>query len=128
AGPNVGQWPTSMHRKVAWYYKAPGGFGNGDLCSCDPAFSHGTSTTSQAAGNASSGPFSSDSIDWTGDGAVDSYGTPFNFVAAPNIYRIDGVARGARVVFQDLNSQCPEPTSFVFGSYSTLFGDARAKG
>jgi hypothetical protein len=47
------------------------------------------------------------------------------------LYRIDGVAYGARIVFQDVNggaNSCPEPESFPSGSFATLLGDARGKG
>jgi hypothetical protein len=80
AGPNVPRYGDGLtnlnHRKVAWYEVAPGGFGNGDLRTCDPFGSHGQVTAAQAAGNASSGPFLADGIDWNGDGTVDDYGDP----------------------------------------------------
>lgn len=129
AGPNVNVFPsTALHRKIAWYYRAPGGFGAGDLCSCDPGPSHGTVTTAQAAGNASSGPFAAQGIDWSGDGAADDYGAPFLFTSGPNTFRVDGVAYGARMVFQDTNGTCPEPETFTPGVYNTLLTDGRAKG
>ncbi len=146
AGPNVprignaggtGANGGANHRKIAWYEVAPGGFGTGDLKSCDPAASHGTVTSGQACGNASSGPFASDNVDWTGDGVADDYGDPvggdlcgpgFCFTSGTQVFRVDGVAPGARIVFQDVNSTCPEPESFTFGAYSTILGDARTKG
>src|SRR5262249_41035618 len=108
-----------------WYRAAVGGFGPGDLCSCDPGSSHGTSTTGQAAGNASSAPTG---IDWSGDGIVDVYGTPFTFPSPPSTYRADGAARDARVMFQDTIGTCPEPDSFAVGVYNTLMTEERAKG
>ena len=117
--------------------KAPGSFGTGDLASCGQSFTHGVVTASQAAGNASSGPFTADGIDWNNDGTVDDYGDPntsdacgpgFCFFSGPVKIRVDGTAPGARVVFQDVNNICPEPTSFSFGSYNTLLTDARSKG
>lgn len=145
-GPNVPRYGDGLternHRKIAWYKVAAGGFGSGDLISCGPG-SHGNVVSSVAAGSASSGPFAppngpeSDALDWTGDGTVDDYGEPnpsdacgpgFCFTSGGVSYRVDGVAVGARVVFEDLNSACPEPSSFAAGSYGALLGDVRAKG
>lgn len=128
AGPNAGVFPAAMHRKLVWYKSgitAP--WQAGDLCSCDPEFTHGTATVNQALGNASSGPFADDGVDWTGDGLADDYGTPFFFTVAPADYRVDGVAPGARLVFQDVGI-CPDPTTITTGTYTTLLTDARTKG
>lgn len=141
--PRFGDGLTNRnHRKIAWYEVAPGGFGNGNLLSCDNSASHGTVTSGQAAGNASSGPFTADGLDWSGDGTVDNYGDPntsdtcgpgFCFTSGPTTFRVDGVAPGARLIFQDVNGGaqfdgCPEADSFLFGSYNTLLTDARGKG
>ena len=138
AGPNVGVWGGAMHRKIAWYEKAPTGFGNGDLCSCDPGPGHGLTTTAAAAGNASSGPFAADNLDWTGDGVPDSYGvaptgdtngSAFFFPYNSQRFRVDGVAKGAKILFQDVNSTCPEPATFSWtGLFGTLLSDSRGKG
>ena len=140
-GPNVprkGDGHTDRnHRKIAWYEVAPGGFGDGDLSTCDPGASHGTIVASVAAGNASSGPFAADLLDWSGDGTPDDYGDPnsgdscgpgYCFPSGGINYRVDGVAPGARLLVQDLNSTCPEPGSFASGSFGALLGDARSKG
>ena len=112
--PRFGDGLTNRnHRKIAWYMVAPGGFGTGDLLACDPSGSHGTVTSGQAAGNASSGPFTADALDWSGDGTNDNYGDPntsdicgpgFCFTSGPTTYRVDGVAYGARILFQDVNA------------------------
>lgn len=147
AGPNVARYGDGLtgrnHRRMAWYKVAAGGFGTGDLASCDPTSSHGQLTASVAAGNASSGPFAppngplSDALDWTGDGTVDDYGDPntsdtcgpgFCFPSGGVNYRVDGVSPGSRLVFEDLNNVCPEPDAFTSGSFSALLADLRSKG
>ncbi len=83
------QVPNAAHRKI-YLYKKSNSTGT-DLLSCDDllsgSYSHGHVTSATALGNATDVP--------------DGYGAPWYFTVTSKNWKIDGVAKGAKLLFYD---------------------------
>src|SRR5262249_21380729 len=108
------------HRKMVGYMISPGAGAAGDLSSCDSggsgSFTHGQTTSGSARGSASQPPNGLSNgeplVDWDNDGTLNNSGTGFFFPAGTLQVRSDGVAKGARLFFEDSsNAPCPESTT-----------------
>jgi hypothetical protein len=107
------------HRKIRCYTRANDFGGNGDFSACDSAssgaFTHGQLVSGCAAGNATRGTVPAgdapnpldDSAEWGGDGFyLDENDNGLYDEGLDLAY--DGVAKGARVVFVDADTDCPD--------------------
>lgn len=124
------------HRKVVCYRRASDDFtgGGGDLSACDSvdsgAFTHGQGTSGVALGNATRGtvpaPASPSPTDnpadpnktWVRDYGNGIYidGDGNGSFSEGQDTAFDGVAKGARIVFHDAASGCPDPDGIIAGN------------